>query len=634
MRKRIAFICGQIQREEYYPEVIEELTKRTRENDMDLFVLLNYGVFDHNIILYAEGEKSVYKIPDFDTFAGVIIDESVLHIEGMAEELYDYMTKNAHCPVVYLKSQKDMFNSVLYSDKQSMKDITNHFIKDHGFTHICHMAGRWELQDAHERCDGYREAMEEAGIDIDDSMIFYGDYWKNKGKEALDHFLTKNGEYPQAIVCANDFMAIAIITELLSRGKKVPEDVCVSGYDNSVEGQDFAIPLTTFDADGHAAGAKAFSIIQKCLDNEKVPKVSYINNSMILRGSCGCGRCTQETNLVRKMKLIEEKYFGYNYIFFMINGFEVSFDEVDIFSRADFYFKHIGAKKGYICFTEDAFNAMERPVEKMNDYTDRMILKRVYFSDPEKRYRGPNTPFDRKTLLPEEELEENGPTKYMIASIHSQNRVYGYMVLVYDDDGFPNGFVQFYAGSIGSTIDNYNMRKMYMSVDEMRRVYLKDELTGIYNRRGFEQNLNILSDRAKRRGTYLSVVSLDMDGLKKINDMYGHSEGDAALSEFASILLSVLNEEEICARYGGDEFAAILISEDKDRHKAFEADLGKAIEHANELLRKPYTLHASCGTVCVNDYPNETIRSCVVLADKIMYENKKEYKKAIGEEAR
>ncbi|MCR4990055.1 MAG: GGDEF domain-containing protein [Lachnospiraceae bacterium] len=633
MRKRIGFICGQIQREEYYPKLIEELGILANGSDMDLFVFINFGVFDHDILLYAEGEKSVYRIPDLDLFSGIIVEESVLHIDGMADELYEYLKKNARCPVIYLKSKREAFPGILFSDKQSMKDITNHFIKEHGFTRICHMAGRWELQDAHERCEGYMEAMLEAGIPVTDSMIFYGDYWKNKGKEAVDHFLDGKNDLPEAIVCANDFMAVALMKELLSRGIKVPEDVCVSGYDNAVEGQDFSIPVTTFDTDGKEMAHKAFSLIRDLSRGKEVPGISYVNNRMILRNSCGCGTQSHDVDLLRKISLLEEKHFGSSYIYFMINSFEVAFDEVDIFSRADFYFKYTGAEEGYICLTEDALDASARPVEKMNDYTDTMILKRIYYSD-ERRYKGPNSKFERGNILPEKNLRENEASTYYVIPVHSQNRVYGYLCLMYGKDGFPNNFLQSYAGSLGSVIDNYNTRRMFMSTEEMRKVYLKDELTGIYNRRGLEQNLNILSDRAKRRGSYLSIVSLDMDGLKKINDLYGHAEGDASLSEFASVLLSVLENEEICARYGGDEFAAILLSSDKDRHLRFEDDLEKALKHANEVLQKPYTLHASCGVVSIQDLSTESIRACMVAADKIMYENKKKYKESLGEKAR
>ena len=263
MRKRIAFFCGQIQKEENYPEFIDELSKEARRFDMDLFVMMNYGIFDHNIILYAEGEKTIFRIPDLDTFDGLIVEESMFHVEGMADELYEYLSANAKCPVVYIKSVREGFHSVLFSDKEAMKDITRHFIKDHGFTRICHMAGRWDLQDAHERADGYREAMEEAGLTVDDSMIFYGDYWKNKGKEAADHFLKDKDRIPQAIVCANDFMAIALSRELVARGLKIPEDICISGYDNVVEGQDFAVPITTFEADGRILAREAFSLIMR-----------------------------------------------------------------------------------------------------------------------------------------------------------------------------------------------------------------------------------------------------------------------------------------------------------------------------------------------------------------------------------
>ena len=87
MRKKIAFFCGQVQRDDYYPELIDELSMEARKIDADLFVMINYGIFDHNIILYAEGEKSIMRIPELGSFDAILVDESMFHIEGMKDEL-------------------------------------------------------------------------------------------------------------------------------------------------------------------------------------------------------------------------------------------------------------------------------------------------------------------------------------------------------------------------------------------------------------------------------------------------------------------------------------------------------------------------------------------------------------------
>jgi diguanylate cyclase (GGDEF)-like protein len=92
-------------------------------------------------------------------------------------------------------------------------------------------------------------------------------------------------------------------------------------------------------------------------------------------------------------------------------------------------------------------------------------------------------------------------------------------------------------------------------LSKIRELSVTDELTGLYNRRGFFQlalsRLNFLSRSADDT---LLLLMFDLDGLKQINDTYGHSEGDTALKSFADILKQTLRQDDIIGRIGGDEF--------------------------------------------------------------------------------
>ena len=269
MRKRIGLIIGE-QDSDYCKELVKVVTREAHKNDFDVFIFANYGTYDHSVYLYGEGEISVYKIPDLDSFDGFILDETLYNIENMGEIVYSYFDKNATCPVISLKKRTNRFYDILVEDRQGIKSMTEHFIKKHGFTKICHMTGRWELQDARERYHGYEDAMMEADLDITNDMVFYGDYWKNKGAEAVEYF-SKNG-YPEAIVCANDYMAISVCTELAKRGIKVPEDICVSGFDDSEEGRCQNIPLTTVEDDIESFALCAIRTLEKAIAGEDVVK--------------------------------------------------------------------------------------------------------------------------------------------------------------------------------------------------------------------------------------------------------------------------------------------------------------------------------------------------------------------------
>ena len=101
--------------------------------------------------------------------------------------------------------------------------------------------------------------------------------------------------------------------------------------------------------------------------------------------------------------------------------------------------------------------------------------------------------------------------------------------------------------------------KQYMVQTELSNLALMDELTGLYNRRGFLA----LADRqlrlARRSGRCLLLFFIDLDGLKEINDVFGHTEGDAALMWTAEALEATFRDSDVIARIGGDEFAALAI---------------------------------------------------------------------------
>ncbi len=630
MRKRIGLFFGEIV--DSTNRMIVDLGRYAKKHDIDVYVFVNFGVFDSSLSQYSEGEKSFYKLPDYSTFDGIVIYEGMMNIDGIEDELYEYLRKKASCPIIYLKSVREGFYSIIYNDRQAMKDITSYLIKKYGIKDICHMAGRLELFDAKERLAGYKEAMEEAGIEVTPSMVYSGEYYTNKTKETLDFFYSSRGHYPEAIVCANDFMAVSILEELQERGIRVPEDVLVSGYDNIVPSQTCNPPLTTFETDFEGVARTIFDLIDQISDGKDVPQITHINDKMIIRQSTEKNEIIKEENVdfASQIADLRTDYHGLEYVFFLNSALEVSFSEEEMFGSVDHYFANTAALRSYVCLTEDAFDSKLRPAEKITDFTENVCLKRIFYTEENRHYDSPEYVFPVSELLPEEYLLSE-PSVYFVNTIHAGMKVYGYIVSVFPEGRRPNRFLQSYAGGIGRAIENFNIRNEFLDVEEMKRAYLLDTLTGLYNRKGYESNLLILEDRARRHSLNLCVASIDMDGLKYINDTFGHSEGDVALSEFAGVLLATLEEGEIAARYGGDEFAAILISKDPVRHKRFEKKLEQNLQELAKASAHPYTIHASVGVINTSDYPDLTTQACLKKADELMYEHKVAYKASRGE---
>ncbi|NPV53199.1 MAG: diguanylate cyclase [Firmicutes bacterium] len=115
---------------------------------------------------------------------------------------------------------------------------------------------------------------------------------------------------------------------------------------------------------------------------------------------------------------------------------------------------------------------------------------------------------------------------------------------------------------------------------ELRITYegaIKDSLTGLYNHGYFKERLQFELERAKAGSRYLSLLFIDADDFKNINDTYGHSEGDRVLLLLVEAMRANLREEDLLARYGGDEFVVILPDMDKERACAVGERLRSAV---------------------------------------------------------
>ena len=164
--------------------------------------------------------------------------------------------------------------------------------------------------------------------------------------------------------------------------------------------------------------------------------------------------------------------------------------------------------------------------------------------------------------------------------------------------------------------------KQYVLQTELSNLALKDELTGLYNRRGFlalaERQLKL----ARRFGRSLLLFFIDVDGLKEINDLFGHSEGDAALKCTAEALETTFRDSDVIARFGGDEFAALAIEASGQSESAIRERLTEFLNSASRE-ESDYQLSVSLGAARFDPWNPASLRELIAGADRIMYEQKR-----------
>ncbi|GEM_PF-2017723 len=172
--------------------------------------------------------------------------------------------------------------------------------------------------------------------------------------------------------------------------------------------------------------------------------------------------------------------------------------------------------------------------------------------------------------------------------------------------------------------------------EEIRNLSLTDELTKLRNRRGFiiltEQQIKLVRKEAlqsENEQSCLLLLFIDLDGLKAINDRYGHNEGDIAIIESAEVLKACFRDSDILARLGGDEFTVLIVDAKNESEDIIRERLNAQIEAANKRLHKPYRLSMSVGMVRIPSNSTASIDELVEYADMVMYEQKIAKKQAL-----
>lgn len=151
---------------------------------------------------------------------------------------------------------------------------------------------------------------------------------------------------------------------------------------------------------------------------------------------------------------------------------------------------------------------------------------------------------------------------------------------------------------------------------------LRDDLTGLHNRRGLLHVMDALMKLGIRGERALSLVYIDVDHMKTINDTLGHSEGDRALVDVARILQANLRESDFIARIGGDEFCVVLSGGNEVQDRSAIARIEAAVRDHNAISDRPYDVSFSVGVARFDPVSPSTIEELLREADAAMYRDK------------
>ncbi len=605
----------------------EYIDYRARELGFNTVFFSTVG-YRNSFSEYDRQERRMFDFAPLEDLDGIIVVPDTYQMLGMEESLLYALKTRAKCPVVGLRNIPDYMHGVVIDESTAIGKVVCHLIEHHGLKKISFMAGYHGHHDSERRIECYRKEMEAHGLEVKPESIFYADMWCNMTEQAYKHFFIDN-EKPEAIVCANDYMALSLMYHVMEMGYSIPRDVVITGFDD-IANSDEAIPtLTSVGRSYDKMAYEAVNLIDRLIkDNEHgvkhiEPCRVYIPTEVKYRESCGCGCVNLDDYILsnrKKFQTIEYiELIHQSFTYFFINlcsctDFSQLTDMVELdieklYNYRDFYV--------FLYSDDDDDHPLSIDVD-MLDHA-KMVMG---FSD-QKRLEPDTRRFDRRELLPESVMRDEPQTYYVMLLHHGTNSL-GYSVVQYEQGHSMDAFYLQWNASIASVLNNmYNRSVLMKLLDENRIKSITDPMTGLYNRRGLSEKLTPWWEGRCDRGETVTFISIDLDGLKRINDSFGHAGGDKAIIAVGKAMNAAKTADSIAARVGGDEFIVFLPKSEQSDADGFIERFNKALDEINGSSGYGFSVGASAGAYVKKLDYDSSIEECIRQCDLVMYKEKR-----------
>lgn len=647
MQKRIGLAVHNIH-EEYSIELIKGAQRFCKEYGYQLVIFpINAKNSDRHGYEYRHG--AVKRLINKSNLSGVILSSATLTSFMDLNEFYEDIKDLEDLPVVHVGLKVPGYSSVTSDSEIAFKKMIRHLIEKHNKKNFLLLSSYESNIDSALRKSWFMDVLNEKFINISENKILNCDFNKNRAKLRLKEYLATYGQNFDCIVSLNDSMAMGAIQALEDFGIRVPEDTIITGFDN-YKGATYSIPtLTTVDPQISLQAYEAGLLLEKIMNGDKTPVEKEIESKERYRESCGC-------------------ILSHDYLKDSIDddGNELNFSKEDIYKilhnepsrlNTELYSLHLLTQNSMtVVNMKELSKLLPNYIERISlsalaifiyDKPRKFNPKTGAFSIPNEAKRiftyelsGSLTPDTTEVLinplenmLPETTFSKQYDSIVAYPLFETQHQ-YGYIMVPLGERDFLyyEILLELFSKEITSAIridieekenlkleDSNTKLKQYSNILTM--LSTTDELTQINNRRGF---MNLASKAIKKsilNGKTGMIIFCDMDGMKQINDTYGHDAGDRAIQAEAEVLQRACRTSDIIGRLGGDEFAVYVEGMDITGFKSFRNRIANETRFINDRNREQFTISMSLGCAQISD-ETQNINKLLIMADKELYKEK------------
>ncbi len=557
-----------------------------------------------------ESETTVFDIIDWDYTDAVVIMDEKIKSYAVSQRIIDRAHDNK-VPIVVVDGRYEETTSINFDYARGFEELVRHVIFDHRPKDPHIMAGFKGNKFSDERIEVFKKVIEEYGIEFNEDRVSYGEFWSRPARAAAHELLLRD-KLPDAVICANDIMAINVCDVFKNAGIRIPEDVVITGFDGYDEAFISVPAITTASCMTPDLAEITCRAVIDCIDGKGIDNYPVVPR-VIRNESCGCPRCAEKANSVRSFNTGFYRYQDdirrQHTVSARMQSSRNPNELIEVLK--DYYMPEVSIIVHNDCFRSDINYFAE------GTHSDKFCF--LYNSEKQDR---PVRPFDPKINSPEylEVIRSGYPLIYN--SLDYMNKTMGfirYSYKTYDLTEYSKtaGISNMISVGLGGYINLQYQQYLISKVEEM---YQTDQLTGLYNRTAFHESFDAMKNDPDNNGMTLTVIMADLDGLKKINDTYGHDAGDRAIAAIASALKEACPANALCVRFGGDEMVSFIPGEVQS-----DGIISKIDDIlANNCSGFKCPISASCGVYVTKLTPETDVEQIIKFADEKMYMVKKE----------
>ncbi|MBO5155197.1 MAG: GGDEF domain-containing protein [Eubacterium sp.] len=633
MKKRIA-VFSTAWNGEHIGGILRGMCKKTKETQDDLYIFNTYGGFESEKE-YNECEYNIFHLPlDSDMDGVIILSNNIDSISRLSAIIRTCREKEIPCISVELDIPEVHFVGI--DNYAAMTTLVEHLLTEHQCRTLNYVGGPADHIENCQRKQAFLDVMKKHGLSTEEMRMRDYDFTIYGGERAFEDFYSQGLAFPDAVVCANDNMAIGYMEAMERQGFHVPEDTIVTGFDNLFEAKYHVPGITSVGRSKEKLGEDCVEQILGMINGKEYPDHVFLPFEFQPNESCGCEVCSDDLKQI--IKRLGNRVSDNHLIRWRMNLIQkrlLACRTVEALNKALYEeLQNLGVQKFAILINEDEYIQHFTPEGGKEKYDQSFSSRmRVLFDGkPDDGVDSPRT-FETKKLIPEDFCENAEESNiFIFMPLHLNGTKYGYCIMGENIDYIENENLFYWISIMNLVVDNVRQNiSIRLLNKKLSHMYMQDAMTGIYNRFALKKLGEPLIERNRTEGRRTLFLFADMDGLKEINDTYGHETGDLSIKEMAKVMQqSCPDRSYICIRYGGDEFLVMGTCENEEMASSIQCEIEKRIRASVPACDVPVKLSASIGYILTSQSDTErSLEEYISQADRMMYQIKKKRKNEI-----